>query len=70
VVSAGSGRAAVLVPGGGYTADGPLLMYARLAVERRGEVMRTASRRLRQSPGLRVMAGWPPRSRPLSMRPR
>jgi hypothetical protein len=29
-------RAAVLVPGGGYTTDGPLLMYARLAVERRG----------------------------------
>ena len=36
MVSAGSERAAVLVPGGGYTADGPLLMYAGLAVERRG----------------------------------
>ena len=29
-------RAAVLVPGGGYSTDGPLLMYAGLAVERRG----------------------------------
>ena len=31
-----TGRSAVLAPGGGYSADGPLLMYARLAVERRG----------------------------------
>jgi pimeloyl-ACP methyl ester carboxylesterase len=29
------GRIAVLVPGAGYTAQGPLLAYARLAVERR-----------------------------------
>lgn len=29
-------RVAVLVPGIGYTAQGPLLAYARLAVERRG----------------------------------
>jgi hypothetical protein len=29
-------RAAVLVPGRGYTTDGPLLMYAGLAVRRRG----------------------------------
>jgi predicted alpha/beta-hydrolase family hydrolase len=29
------GRSAVLAPGGGYSADGPLLMYARLAVQRR-----------------------------------
>jgi hypothetical protein len=29
-------RVAVLVPGGGYTTDGPLLMYAGLAVRRRG----------------------------------
>ncbi len=36
MVSAGSEWAAVLVPGGAYTADGPLLMYAGLAVERRG----------------------------------
>jgi len=35
VASAGSRRAAVLVPGGAYTVDGPLLMYAGLAVERR-----------------------------------
>jgi hypothetical protein len=33
---ADTGRAAVLVPGGGYSADGPLLMYTALAVERRG----------------------------------
>jgi hypothetical protein len=30
------GRSAVVAPGGGYSADGPLLMYARIAVERRG----------------------------------
>ncbi len=29
-------RVAILVPGGGYTTDGPLLMYAGLAVRRRG----------------------------------
>jgi hypothetical protein len=33
---AGVDRAAVLAPGGEYSADGPLLMYAGLAVERRG----------------------------------
>jgi predicted alpha/beta hydrolase len=32
----GTKRAAVLAPGGGYSTDGPLLMYAGLAVERRG----------------------------------
>jgi len=31
-----AGRSAVLAPGGNYGTDGPLLMYARLAVERRG----------------------------------
>ena len=31
-----AGRSAVLAPGGNYGADGPLLMYARLAVQRRG----------------------------------
>jgi hypothetical protein len=31
-----TGRSAVVAPGGGYSADGPLLMYARLAVQRRG----------------------------------
>jgi len=29
-------RSAVLAPGGNYGAEGPLLMYAKLAVERRG----------------------------------
>ena len=32
----GDSRVAVLVPGAGYTTQGPLLAYARLAVERRG----------------------------------
>jgi hypothetical protein len=31
-----AGRSAVLAPGGNYGADGPLLMYARLAVQHRG----------------------------------
>jgi pimeloyl-ACP methyl ester carboxylesterase len=31
-----AGRSAVLAPGGGYGTDGPLLMFARLAIERRG----------------------------------
>jgi hypothetical protein len=31
-----AGRSAIVAPGGGYGPDGPLLMYARLAVERRG----------------------------------
>jgi hypothetical protein len=36
MVPADTGRAAVLAPGGGYSTDGPLLMHAGLAVERRG----------------------------------
>jgi hypothetical protein len=36
MVAAAGDRAAVLAPGGEYSADGPLLMYAGLAVERRG----------------------------------
>jgi hypothetical protein len=32
---AGTGRSVVLAPGGNYGVDGPLLMYARLAVTRR-----------------------------------
>jgi hypothetical protein len=31
-----AGRSAIVAPGGGYGADGPLLMYARLAVQGRG----------------------------------
>ncbi len=34
------GRAAVVVPGEWYSADGPLLMYAALAAERRGGLVR------------------------------
>jgi hypothetical protein len=37
------GRAAVVVPGLYYSADGPLLMYAALAVERRGGSVRRIS---------------------------
>lgn len=33
-----AGRAAVLVPGALYSVDGPLLMYARMAVQRRSAV--------------------------------
>ena len=36
MATAGSGRAAVLVPGGGYPTDAPLLMFAGVAVQRRG----------------------------------
>src|SRR5579859_2591113 len=36
-------RSAVLAPGGNYGADGPLLMYAGLAVERRGGQARAIS---------------------------
>jgi hypothetical protein len=36
VTGAAADRAAVLVPGARYSTDGPLLMYAGLAVERRG----------------------------------
>ena len=32
-----AGRSAIVAPGGGYSADAPLLMYARLAVQHRGE---------------------------------
>ena len=35
-----AGRSAIVAPGGGYGSDGPLLMYARLAVERRGGLVR------------------------------
>ena len=31
-----TGRSAIVAPGGGYSADAPLLMYARLAVQHRG----------------------------------
>ena len=31
-----AGRSAIVAPGGNYGPDGPLLMYARLAVQRRG----------------------------------
>ena len=31
-----AGRSAIVAPGGGYGAEGPLLMYARLAVQGRG----------------------------------
>jgi pimeloyl-ACP methyl ester carboxylesterase len=43
------GRAAVVVPGLFYSADGPLLMYAGLAVERRGGSVRRISWTVPQS---------------------
>jgi hypothetical protein len=36
-------RIAVVVPGAGYTAEGPLLAYARLALDRRGAETRVLS---------------------------
>jgi pimeloyl-ACP methyl ester carboxylesterase len=35
-----TGRSAIVAPGGGYGPDGPLLMYARLAVQGRGGQVR------------------------------
>ena len=43
VTGMAGGRAAVVVPGLFYSADGPLLMYAGLAVERRGGSVRRIS---------------------------
>src|SRR5689334_17026996 len=43
VTGMAGGRAAVVVPGLFYRADGPLLMYAGLAVERRGGSVRRIS---------------------------
>jgi hypothetical protein len=43
VTGMAGGRAAVVVPGQQYSADGPLLMYAGLAVERRGGSVRRIS---------------------------
>jgi hypothetical protein len=34
------GRAAVLAPGGNYGPDGPLLMFAAVAAQRRGATLR------------------------------
>jgi hypothetical protein len=47
-----AGRPAILAPGGGYGPDGPLLMYARLAVERRGGRTRPIVWELSQAPGV------------------
>jgi pimeloyl-ACP methyl ester carboxylesterase len=38
-----TGRSAVVAPGGGYGADGPLLMFARLAVQGRGGQVRSVA---------------------------
>jgi hypothetical protein len=46
-----SGRSAILAPGGNYGADGPLLMYARLAVQRRGGRTRPIVWELSGGPG-------------------
>ena len=46
-----AGRSAILAPGGNYGADGPLLMYARLAVQRRGGRTRPIVWELSGGPG-------------------
>ncbi|HXZ73212.1 MAG TPA: hypothetical protein VEH31_20375 [Streptosporangiaceae bacterium] len=51
------GRSAVLAPGGNYGADGPLLMYARFAVERRGGATRPVSWDLRPGAGISQQRG-------------
>lgn len=43
-------RVAVLLPGGNYSTDGPLLMYAGLAVQRRGGQVHRAAWSLRELP--------------------
>ncbi|HTU07583.1 MAG TPA: hypothetical protein VMG13_18670 [Trebonia sp.] len=40
---AGSGRVAVLAPGGGYGPDGPLLMFSAVAARRRGAEVRAVA---------------------------
>ncbi len=52
------GRAAVVAPGLFYSADGPLLMYAGLAVERRGGSVRRISWRVPQSGGGDEERAW------------
>jgi hypothetical protein len=47
-----TGRSAILAPGGNYGPDGPLLMYARLAVHRRGGRTRPIMWELSGNPGL------------------
>jgi len=47
-----AGRSAILAPGGNYGADGPLLMYARLAVHRRGGRTRPIAWELSGNPDL------------------
>jgi pimeloyl-ACP methyl ester carboxylesterase len=50
-----NGRAAVLLPGGGYTTDGPLLMFAAVAAQRRESYVH----RVRWSPrGQQEIHAW------------
>jgi hypothetical protein len=51
-------RAAVMVPGLHYSADGPLLMYAGLAVERRGGSVRRISWTVPEFAGGDDERGW------------
>jgi len=53
-----SGRAAVVVPGLRYSADGPLLMYAGVAVERRGGSVRRISWTMPESGDGDDERGW------------
>jgi pimeloyl-ACP methyl ester carboxylesterase len=45
-----TGRSAIVAPGGGYGADGPLLMYARLAVQSRGGHVQPIAWKLSRDP--------------------
>ena len=54
------GCAAVVVPGLFYSADGPVLMYAALAVERRGGSVRRISWTVPQSGGRDDARAWVP----------
>jgi hypothetical protein len=47
-----AGRSAIVAPGGNYGADGPLLMYAGLAVQRRGGRTRPVVWELSEGSGL------------------
>ena len=57
-------RSAILAPGANYGADGPLLMYAGLAVQRRGGRARPIVWDLSGASGFSQLAGgWRPSSR-------
>jgi len=57
-------RSAALASGGHYGAEGPLLMYAKVAVERRGGLARAVNwQRPAAGDSPSSASGWQPRSR-------